>query len=161
MTHIHELEAAARYYGESEEPWKALHEEANACHKIEKQLVYGLYIFDQLESAEKAWRDTVASGLTQTRKGVSDAFERAWRWWLAPCDQAETAIRWFEARGYQVDPARAFRERCERAQRRVRSRARTGSWRLAVKNADGRLFGRPAITEEELRQKSEPFPDAE
>lgn len=153
---IDELASATKRYGESKEPWKVRHEEASACFEVERQVGYGIYLFDRLAAAEKAMRE---SGVLKQRIDIADSLDRAWEWWLAPCDDAEAAIHYFEALNYHVEPAKGFRERCTLARRRVRTGARAGSWRAAVQDPSGKLFGKPAVTEEELRRKTGPFPE--
>jgi hypothetical protein len=153
---IDELASATRRYGESEEPWKARHEEASACFLVEWKIGFGVYLFDRIAAAEKAMRD---SGQYARDKGLADRLDKVWELWLAPCEHAEAAIRHFEALSYHIEPAKDFRERCVRARHRVRTGARPGSWRAAVQDPKGELFGKPAITESELRRKTGPFPE--
>ena len=153
---IDELASATRRYSESEEPWKARHEEASACFWVERQIGYGIYLFDRISAAERTLTD---SGLLARDKSLADRLDKVWEWWLAPCSDAEMAIQHFEGLNYHIEPAKGFRERCARARHRVRTGARPGSWRAAVQDPKGKLFGKPAVTTNELRQKTGPFPE--
>lgn len=151
---IDELVSATRRYGESEEPWKEHYEEASACFWVETRIGHGVYLFDQLAAAEKILRER---GVID--KDLADRLDKAWEWWLAPCQVAEAAIRRVEALHYHIEPAKAFRDRCARARVRVRTGARPGSWRAAVQDPNGKLFGKSALTKNDLRQKTGPYPE--
>ncbi len=152
---IEALSSAAKFYAESEEPWKALYREATACHQLERYIIYGIHLFEALSKAEEALR---LAGVLPGDESLANELDRAWGWWLAPCKEVDQAIRDFEGRGYTVDESAAFRECSRKASRRPKIGTGPGSWRHAVKTG-GNLFGRPILTKEDMRKKTGPFPD--
>jgi hypothetical protein len=154
---IEALASAIREYGESREPWQVQHEDAAASVRLERQLVWGLHLFGRIEAAEELVRGGNLPAPERDR--LADTLDKAWEWWLAPCQLAEAAIRHLEHLQDDVELATRFREACKVARARVRSGARPGSWRASVQNPTGKLFGQAATTKNELRGNTGPFPE--
>jgi hypothetical protein len=129
--------------------------DAAARLSAEREIGYAIYLFDRLWAAEASLRE---SGALEGRTDLADLLDQAWERWLAPCHRAEASLQHFE-RSAPLESTGGFRERCARARERVKKSANPGSWRAAVQDPKGELFGRPAVTKEDLRQKTGPFPE--
>lgn len=97
------------------ESWKKDHLEATHCWRLEQALAVGLSLFDLMKEQYQAWRRRVASGEEEFSADEDKAMRKYLEWWLGPCDDIDRAITSFESKGYVVERAREFRDRCVEA----------------------------------------------
>ena len=117
MSNVSALKNKVRHYGEDVEPWKVAFDKATFCYHLEKQLVYGLYLYDHIARAERKLRDMMAQGTIEPQLAI-ETINFLWQEWLASENRAIAAIRYCEKSGYRVDEAERFRRCCKTARER-------------------------------------------
>ncbi len=109
------------------------HREAMACRKLEATLQIGLGLYKGLQVLNDATDDI-----------HSEVLDIA-SWWLNPCEQVESSIKWFEQHDYKVEGAMEFREVCKHA-------------RALIQILPTRWKGQKIIRGSELSSSDFPYP---
>ena len=102
------LDLYSRQAGEA--AWKTARDIVQRCRDLEDLIAMGLSLFENLRRSAIDAQDRVARGEMTYDPALSRAFADAYETWLRPCGVVESAIRWFESRGYSVENAAQFRE---------------------------------------------------
>jgi hypothetical protein len=97
------------------ESWKTDHQDAMVCRDIEQVLLVGIAIYDGLNRADEMLRIGAATGKAKYTKEIGAAFSALFDWWLSPCGRLELEIHKIQRKGFTVENAEPFLERCRRA----------------------------------------------
>lgn len=92
-----------------EEQWKCDHQTAMKCRELEEYIGLGLSLFNLMKERAHAIQDRIARGQMDYDPEIAELFIAGYQEWLKPCASVESAIRWFEAKNYQVEKAAEFR----------------------------------------------------
>jgi hypothetical protein len=98
-------------YHEQAEGWQPEHIEAMRCRDIEDSIRYGLFILETIQRQNARWAEDVERGTVPFTWETADHFAQTYHWWLAESTTLSAAIQAFQARGFGVDGAAAFREK--------------------------------------------------
>ncbi len=94
----------------SDESWKKDHEEAMGCFHLEAYISQGIHIFEMILDMDTRWQNLVFFKKVQDSTEVADAIRTMFSAWTRPCPWVEQRTREFEALGYRVEGAEAFRK---------------------------------------------------
>ncbi len=97
------------------EHWQEAHAEAMACHELQDALKFGLWLHEQINSAEAHWYAAVDTGTIPFNVEEENGIGKLYSLWLLPSDRLLQEIDRFESSGFQVDRAEEFREAVSQA----------------------------------------------
>ena len=102
-------------FREEVEQWHEAHAEAMACLELQDALTFGLWLHQQIHSAEAQWYAAVDAGQVPFNEEEEKAIAKLYSLWLLPCQPLLKKLTRFEAAGFQVDGAVEFRDAVEQA----------------------------------------------
>jgi len=103
-------------FREEVEQWQDAHAEAMACLELQDALTFGLWLHQQINSAESQWYAAVDTGQIPFSEAEETAIGKLYSLWLLPSDRLLQGISRFESSGFQVDRAQEFRDAIAQAQ---------------------------------------------
>ena len=95
--------------------WQDAHAEAMACLELQDALTFGLWLHQQINSAEAQWYAAVDAGRIPFSEAEETAIAKLYSLWLIPCQPLLVKLARFELAGFQVDRAAEFRDTVEQA----------------------------------------------
>jgi hypothetical protein len=103
----------AEQFEQDKEAWKADHDEAMECYKLQDRLRAGLRFFNFIRYSDESWSRRVQLGETTFDEKSIRAIHDLYQLWLLPVDSVRAAIQHFEDQGFKVSGANEFREAIE------------------------------------------------
>jgi hypothetical protein len=89
------------------------HEDAVRCRDFEELLAIGIALCDLVHRLDEEWRRQVRSGNLQYDPAADSAIQSLYELWFRPCDKLRATLQQLEDRGFTIEGAREFRQRCD------------------------------------------------
>ena len=115
MSLSEKLSRRIELFREEVEQWQDAHAEAMACLELQDALTFGLWLHQQINSAEAQWYGAVDAGTIPYSAAEELAIAKLYSLWLLPSVRLMQEIQRFESSGFHVDHANEFREAVEQA----------------------------------------------
>ena len=116
MSLSEKLSRRIELFREEVEQWQDAHAEAMACLELQDALTFGLWLHQQINSAEAQWYAEVDAGHVPFNEAEETAIAKMYSLWLHPSERLLQEMERFESSGFQVDRAPEFREAIAQAQ---------------------------------------------
>ena len=115
MSLSEKLSRRIELFREEVEQWQDAHAEAMACLELQEALTFGLWLHQQINSAESQWYAAVDAEQIPFSETEETAIGKLYSLWLLPSVRLLQEIQRFESSGFHVDQANEFREAVEQS----------------------------------------------
>lgn len=112
LTSVERLKRDLDQYRDDSQSIVPDHVAAAACLDFESLLRKGLWIYEELNRLDEAFRGFVHRGELEYVPEWDDALEEAYRAWLKPCDRVFQSLNELEEQGFVIERADEFRAAC-------------------------------------------------